>query len=211
MVEARKPTTPDLRARNLERNRADVSAVAVELFATHGFQHVTIDDIATAARISKRTFFRYFDTKEDAVLPYEQAQLEQFRSLLARRDPDEPFLANIRRAATMLLTNSEVIDRHDAIARLHLIRDNPSVNARHLELRSRWEHEVRDILADHLGEDPATSITAAVAAAATIGAIRAAAEVWAATEPAADLGNLVERAFELLADGLDSPTARTRH
>lgn len=201
MVDSATPSRGGLRARNLEQNRSDVAAVAVELFTTSGFDQVTIDDIAAAAGISKRTFFRYFDTKEDAVLPYERERLEQFRELLARRDPDEPVLVSIRRATNALITAADLFDPSDAIARLNLIRDNPSVRAHSLELRSRWEVEVRDVVAEHLGEDPGTSITANVAAAAAIGATRAAAEVWLVTGGTSDLAALVEEAFELLADG----------
>ena len=196
------PPGNDLRARNLERNRTEVADVAVKLFLERGFDNVTIDDIAAAAGISKRTFFRYFETKEDAVLPYEDTRLNAFRQLLAQREPGQSILACVQQAAITLVSEPEVPDCSWMRARMELARDNPSVHAHSLQLRSQWETEVRDLIAEHLGEPPEESMTANVVAAAAIGAVRAAGQVWLSTDDDADLGDLVAEAFELLADGL---------
>lgn len=197
-------TTPErpLRERNRERNRADVAAIAVELFTSRGFDEVTIDDIASAAGISRRTFFRYFESKEDAVLPYEHERLEQFRELLAARPSDEPVMATVRRAAVAIVTDRTMLGRRDIGSWLRLIRDTPSVHARSLELRSRWEDEVRQVIAEHLGVDPATSLEANVLAGAAIAATRAPVDVWVADGCTSDLTTLVERSFDLLLHGL---------
>ena len=52
--------------------RADIARIAMRLFADRGFDAVTVDDVATAAGISPRTFFRYFVTKDEVVLEYER-------------------------------------------------------------------------------------------------------------------------------------------
>lgn len=58
----------DLRARRRLQTRAEVSSIAIDLFHRQGLAHTTVDDIANAAGISARTFFRYFHTKEAAAL-----------------------------------------------------------------------------------------------------------------------------------------------
>lgn len=199
------PASPGLRERNLARNRAEVAGVAVGLFTARGFDDVTVDDVAAAAGISRRTFFRYFESKEDAVIPYEHERLEQFRELLAERHADEPVVVSIRRATASIVTADDP-GRGDIVARLQLIRDNPSIHARSLELRSRWELAVRDVIAENLHEDPATSLVANVAAAATIGATRAAVDVWLATDCAGELATLIDNAFDLLTKGLTGTT-----
>lgn len=59
---------PDLRERRRLATRAEISAAALTLFETQGFDRTTIDEVAHAAGVSARTCFRYFDNKEDLVL-----------------------------------------------------------------------------------------------------------------------------------------------
>jgi AcrR family transcriptional regulator len=77
-------TTPpgtDLRERRRLATQAEIEQVALDLFARNGSERTTVDDIAAAAGVSPRTFFRYFATKEDAALGANRA----FDAALARR------------------------------------------------------------------------------------------------------------------------------
>lgn len=58
--------TTDLRERRRRATRAEIEAVALDLFAERGSERTTVGDIAAAAGVSQRTFFRLFPTKEDA-------------------------------------------------------------------------------------------------------------------------------------------------
>jgi AcrR family transcriptional regulator len=69
--------------------RAELGTVAIELFAEHGFDAVTVGDIASAAGISERTFFRYFATKDEVVLDYERRLHERLVHALRARPPAE--------------------------------------------------------------------------------------------------------------------------
>jgi AcrR family transcriptional regulator len=61
-------TPPGLRARKKARTRDTIADAAISLFLAHGYDQVSVNDIAAAAEVSKPTLFRYFATKEDLVL-----------------------------------------------------------------------------------------------------------------------------------------------
>ena len=84
--------------RDLKRRRAteDLVRAAVELFATQGYEHTTVADIAAAATQSRSTFFRYFASKEDVLLSDHPRRLAELRGML--RGP-AAYLAARRRAA----------------------------------------------------------------------------------------------------------------
>ena len=75
---------PDLRERRRLATQAEIEQVALDLFARHGSERTTVDDIAAAAGVSPRTFFRYFATKEDAAL----GAIRAFDAALAGRLED---------------------------------------------------------------------------------------------------------------------------
>jgi AcrR family transcriptional regulator len=78
--------------------RADIGRVAIDLFAERGFDAVTVDDIAAAAGISQRTFFRYFATKDDVVLHYERRLVDRLVVALAARPAGEGPVTALRNA-----------------------------------------------------------------------------------------------------------------
>src|SRR3546814_1556880 len=80
---------PSLRERNHERTRDEIAGHALDLFVARGFDAVTVDDIAASAGISRRTFFRYFETKEDALLPADASRLQRLEQALRERPPAE--------------------------------------------------------------------------------------------------------------------------
>lgn len=197
----------DLRSRNVERNRAEAADIALQLFAERGYDAVGIDDIAAAAGISRRTFFRYFESKEGVVLPFEEERLEVLREALATRTDGETPLGAVRRAVH---TMADHIDEHEHTAmltRLRIIEQNPTVHARSLEVLARWEVALREVIAAAIGEQPDTSLTARVVASASVAAFRSAAELWAANGGGATLADLVEEAFEVLNAGIGFPDA----
>jgi TetR/AcrR family transcriptional regulator, regulator of mycofactocin system len=75
--------------------RARIQQVALELFTRNGFEQVTTDEIADAVGISRRTFFRCFGTKADAVWGEFGAHVDRLEQLLAVTRAEQPVLASI--------------------------------------------------------------------------------------------------------------------
>jgi AcrR family transcriptional regulator len=84
--------------------RAEVAHVALELFAARGYEETTLDDVAAAVGVSRRTLFRYYDAKPDMVWADFTIVLDVLRSHLRVGGPDEPWLRcagpSSRRTAT---------------------------------------------------------------------------------------------------------------
>ena len=91
MIEAVTAVLDDAR----ENTRARIEHAALDLFTRLSFENVTTDEVADAAGISRRTFFRYFATKADAVWGDFVAHVDRLARLLAVTADDQPVLASI--------------------------------------------------------------------------------------------------------------------
>jgi TetR/AcrR family transcriptional regulator, regulator of mycofactocin system len=79
-------------------SRREVASTALELFAGRGFDETTVDDIAEALGVSRRTLFRYFASKNDMVWGDFDWVLARLRRCLAATDSDEPLHEALGRA-----------------------------------------------------------------------------------------------------------------
>ncbi|MBC3839780.1 TetR family transcriptional regulator [Streptacidiphilus sp. 4-A2] len=86
---------PGLRDRKKEQTRRNLREGAALLFAERGFAATTVEDIAAHANVSKRTFFRYFDSKEDLLLPDLRDVFDCVETALAGRPADEDPLSAV--------------------------------------------------------------------------------------------------------------------
>jgi AcrR family transcriptional regulator len=192
--------SPSLRERNKARARAEIADAALALFGERGFEAVTVDEIVAAAGVSRRTFFRYFETKEDALLAdYPELHIRLVETL-GTASPDDP-LRSVRTGLHGMADWYE--ERSEAVlARSRLIRDTAMhLAARNLVFLSQWEQAVADTVARHIGGHPG-DLLPRTAAATTVAAFRAALTEWVRTSCTADLHDLVDRALDLVEHGL---------
>src|SRR3712207_4308791 len=120
---------PGLRERRKALTSAELESAAFRLFGERGFDAVTVDDIAAEADVSRRTFFRYFASKEDVLLADHFVQLARLRDAMDARPPDEPIVTALRNA--LLSMSSDFEERKEMIIlRGRLMRDTPSLQAR---------------------------------------------------------------------------------
>lgn len=194
---------PDVRG----DTRARVQQAALELFTRTGFEQVTADEIADAAGISRRTFFRCFATKADAVWGEFEAHVARLEELLAATRDDQPVLASIC-AAYVEVNDYAAEDLPTLRQRMALILGEPALQA-HSQVRYA---EIDRVVAEHVarrtGQSPEALLPRLVAT-STRAAATTAFEVWLA-DGTTTLAAALHAAFDQLArgfPGLRTPTS----
>lgn len=179
-------------------SRSEIEHIALEMFSEQGFEHTTVDDIAHAAGIGRRTFFRYYASKNDVAWGAFDDQLVSMRTVLAAQPADLPVLEGIRRAV-LEFNHVEPEEQPWHRRRLRLILQTPALQA-HSTLRyAAWRQVVADHVAARRGE-PASGLVPQTLGHACLGVCLAAYERWL-TDDAADLGDLLDRVFRSLERG----------
>jgi AcrR family transcriptional regulator len=190
-----------LRERKKERTRAELTDAAFRLFAERGFDETTIEDIVEQVEVSPRTFFRYFDSKEDVVIGFFDDMGLELRAMLAARPADEPpFVALGAALGSLIDLYEEQADR--VIAAKRLARETPAIRARLLDKHARWENWVTAELCERAGteDEQRSRLIAAVGLAAYGTAVNS----WCTTEGKKDLHALVDGALREVGKGFDT-------
>ena len=185
-----------LRERRRARARDGIEGVALELFVEYGYEATTVEQIAEAALISPRTFFRYFSSKEDVVLARGREEMTLAARSLAERPLDEPVIESLR-AVVEVFARLRDSDRERHLAWLRLVTTTPPLAAAFLELLHATEQMLREFVAARLDFSPADRGPRLVAAAFGT-SFRVAAETWLASDGAEDMATLVRENLETL-------------
>jgi AcrR family transcriptional regulator len=175
-----------------------IQAEAFRLFAERGYGETTVEQIADAAAISPRTFFRYFPTKEDVVLwdEYDPIALELLESRPIGESPVNSMRAIIRQTLTGLLER----DREQLLARIRLIGSVPELRARFLDYQATGHETLADLFAQNRGlaDD---ELELRVTSAALVAAVTVALDRWQRDDGKGDLLALIDDAFRALGAG----------
>jgi mycofactocin system transcriptional regulator len=187
-------------------SRAELEQVALGLFDRQGFEGTTVDDIARAAGIGRRTFFRYFASKNDVPWGGFEERLERMRARLAGCPPQVPLAEAIRLG---VLTFHETGPGGEGWhrRRLELILRVPALQA-HATLRyAAWRRVIAEFVAGRTGQPPDALLPVTLGYAVQ-GLSVAACEQWlAGADP--DLGRLIDAAVHGLA-GVFATAGRRR-
>lgn len=165
--------TEQPRLRDLKRARTRLAIVeaGARLFAERGYDQTTVADIAAAAEIGKRTFFDYFDSKEQLLFPGGDARAEAALNAIANRDAHEEPVDVLLRALDDVSRNADLSDSLTQL-RLRLAREVPAVQSRALRLQVELQQRITAELNDAYPAIDELAIAALVGA--FIGAISAA-------------------------------------
>ena len=180
--------------------RDEVLRRAWLLFAEQGFEATTVEEIAAAAGMSRRTFFRYFTGKDELVLERLVEAGQRIADALRDRPDDEPAWPALRAAFdVVVLPQQENPDRSRALQLM--VRDELAVRATVLERRRRWQEMLEPLVVARLPKRRARrspDIRAAALTASALACLEAAQDVWT-DHPDADLGALVDEAMSTVA------------
>jgi AcrR family transcriptional regulator len=195
-----KESTPiPVRERARRAMRAELAMLAQDLFAAKGYEQTTIDDLVAAAGISRRTFFRYFTSKEDLVLGKYDAWSQMLVEALAARPADEPVWESLRRAFDFVVEYFEDATLAERSLEMEkVIHDNPALSAGELERISRVQSELAALVGARTGRRTATDPRPTVVAGAALACVIAAKDVWITTDRGRPFGTLLDEAMGAL-------------
>jgi TetR/AcrR family transcriptional regulator, regulator of mycofactocin system len=180
--------------------RQRLEGTSLRLFAERGFDQTTVDDLAAAAGVGRRTIFRYFPSKNDIVFGALDDRLHMLAAELeAGRIAGLP-LAEMMRRAFQATSRYEPRERESLATRIYLIGSVPSLQA-HAALRYQaWENVVRTAVQRRTGARD--GIYPRACAAAVVGVMRAAFDAWLEAGARDDLPETISSALDMLAPGL---------
>ncbi|MGW7276852.1 helix-turn-helix domain-containing protein [Streptomyces sp. NPDC054844] len=190
---------PTLRERRRSETRRLVQAHAVRLFTDHGYDAVTVADVAEAAGVSAMTVYRHFPTKEDLVLIDQPAQL--IAEQVAASSATQPL---VRRVGGALIDVATALtggngDEPGANERflldcLRLMVSTPALRARHLDSQYALQQAIVDALGDD-ATDPDAAFRAQAATSACMAAMHTALTRWTEDDGHTKLPDLITRAL----------------
>ena len=192
---SRRGRPPGTSARELE-------LISLRLFTRDGFEDTTVERIAVAAGVSKRTFFRYFDSKADVLWHAFDGEVRSLRAAFAAVPPDVPLLDAIR-LAVVGVNRYRAEDVPELRTRMSLISSVPALQASSAHRYDAWERAVSEFAAARLGEPPDALYPLAIGR-ATLAVCRAAYDRWI-DRVDADLTVYLDQALHGLATGFREP------
>jgi len=199
---------PGLRERKKMRTRYAIISTAVTLFMERGYDETTVAEIAEAAEVAPRTFFRYFATKDEVALALITEVDEAIFPALEARPADEPPVTAFANAARAVL--EQLMQADDAIGELWtrivwLLENSPPLLAANFQRFLSIEDRLARKLAEREGVDPDTDLRPFLAVGAVGTALRAAHHHWAALPQGTteDLARLRDQALQILNEPLD--------
>ncbi|GAA2280139.1 MULTISPECIES: TetR/AcrR family transcriptional regulator [Streptomyces] len=196
---------PGLRQRKKMRTRQALIEGALRLFTEKGYDQTTVAEIAATADIATRTFFSYFDSKDDIVFFDDRSRLERAVEIIEDRQPGEPVADLLRRVIDQSVfrdTDSELARKVGPV-RTRLIVSVPALQAR--ELHVLFDIQLQLTHALHRACPELDLVEAAAAVGSLVGAIKI---VVAACQKRGDRPEqtykAVHRATDIAIDGLNS-------
>ncbi|MDL9944851.1 mycofactocin system transcriptional regulator [Gordonia sp. ABSL11-1] len=182
-------------------SRAEISAVAIDLFTSRGFEETSVDDVADAVGIARRTLFRYYPSKNAIAWGDFDSHLAEMRTLLADIPADLPMADALQQA---LISFNEVPESElpGHRRRMSLLLGVPALQAHSMLMYAEWRQVIAEFCAHRLGLTENGHLPQTVAW-LCLGTALAAYDQWL-THPGTDLQALIVAGSRTLAQGVDA-------
>ncbi|TWV55669.1 TetR family transcriptional regulator [Streptomyces misionensis] len=169
-------------------------AAAFRLFSERGYEQTTVDDIVALAGVGRRSFFRYFPSKEDVVFPDHERCLADMTAFLAASGPEHEPVRRVCDAARLVL---QMYAENPAfsVQRYRLTRKVPGLRAYELSVVRRYERALARYLRGRFAGLPDGTLRADVIAAAVVAAHNNGLRSWLRSDGQGDAGAAVDHAL----------------
>ena len=201
-VDAQANDTPTpMTTRRREFVRREMERAGMELIAERGYDDVTIAEIAAASGVSRRTFFRHFDSKSSLMDAYAARLMRRVVAVLTQRPGDEPTAEAL---AGALRATAEMTDDEQALTRLRhralqQVRGDPSALG-----APEAVEDLVEVVATRMRVDSLTDIRPRLTVWTMLTAAQAATKTWVELDDDSRLVAHVDAALEIVLDGLRS-------
>ncbi|MBT2516788.1 TetR family transcriptional regulator [Streptomyces sp. ISL-90] len=185
-----------IRAQTRAVVRSLLARTALELFAAKGYDNTTVEEVAAAAGVSRRTLFNYFRGKDDLALSGLSEQGELIAARFAERPADEDLWASLR-AAFHVLEEIEMTPE-SRLEVTTLLFDNDSLRFGHAEKQARWQGLLAPLIEPRLPDSDRRTLEARAIAAAAITCLQSASEEWVRIGGQGDLLDLYDTAVRAI-------------
>ena len=170
------PAGTGLRARKKTLTRSAIEETALRMFTEHGYDNVRLEDVCGQCLVSLRTFFRYFDSKEDLVFGHLRSRQALAAELFRSRPEGEPLIESVR--SVMSETVADYLSEPQReLARLRLVAATPGLEAGMLAVYAGFERVIIDFARSRAASGP-DERRVRLLAAASVAAFRIGLAIW---------------------------------
>ncbi|GAB7143248.1 mycofactocin system transcriptional regulator [Mycobacterium riyadhense] len=177
-----------------------ISNVAIDLFAARGFAEVSVEDVAQAAGIARRTLFRYYASKNAIPWGDFDTHLAYLRDLLDNVDPRVP-LREALRAALLAFNTFDECETIRHRQRMRVILQTPELQAYSMTMYGGWREVIAEFVARRTRAQ-ATDLAPRTVAWTMLGVALSAYEHWL-SDGSVPLPEALGNAFDVVGAGLD--------
>lgn len=188
------PKPEGLRERKRRQTLQRITDVSLRLFAAKGYEATTLDEIASAAGISRRTFFNYFDSKEDILPACVGDYADELKALVTENSSAGTPLDIVQDAVLNLVAPHR---EAQMITTAHLVRQSEALRARNRGGFQRLEQAVSEGLCE-LWPKKENRVRWRLVAMISVGALRLAVDAWIAQDGKRPLAKYVQEVFRKL-------------
>jgi AcrR family transcriptional regulator len=188
---------PTLIERRHQQTRTAIADAAVALFIERGFVETTMDEVAQAAGVSRRTAYRHFPSKDDLVFEQPRQWLQHFNVTITDRRANETPRQRCRRGliAVAALIQANAVSVLPAYS---VFVATPSLRGSNGRIQDDWFERYLELLTPRRRVSPARALQIATVAGALVGTTTMLVAMWAASQPEADIITMTTAALDQL-------------